>query len=387
MAFQRLRVTENGRHIINEDGTPFFYLADTAWELFHRLNREDITYYFKTRADVGFTAAQIVALAEFEGIRTPNAYGRYALKKNDRGDWDVDLPDTDAGYGYWDHVDFAVDEAAKHGMYVALLPAWGDKINIGWGAGPELFEPDNAYRYGKWLGMRYRDRPNIIWILGGDRQLVTRRHFDVINNMALGLREGDGGAHLMSFHPTGGQTSSTPLHDEAWLDFNMIQSGHDRKRFNYEMIAHDYARTPHKPVIDAEPGYEDHPDAFNPENGYLDAADVRQFAYMSLLSGACGHTYGDHSCWGFVEKLPVGGFQPAHFCLTWRQAMHSPGAAQMRHAKDLLLRYDFLSGEPRPEWIDGQLNGVLHIPLLKGNNYLMAYTAQGQPVNLRTCVQ
>ena len=383
MTFQKLRVTDNGRHIINDDGSPFFYLADTAWELFHRLNREDIAYYLKTRAEAGFTAVQAVALAEFEGIRTPNAYGRYALKQNDRAEWDVTITDTDAEYSYWDHVDFAVEEAAKNGMYIALLPTWGDKFNRAWGAGPELFNPDNAYTYGRWIGSRYRDHLNIIWLLGGDRQLVTRRHCDIINNMALGVREGDGGAHLISFHPTGGQSSATPLHDETWLDFNMIQSGHDRKRNNYEMITHDYNRIPIKPVIDGEPGYEDHPDAFNPENGYLDAADARQFAYMSLFSGACGHTYGNHSCWGFIEELPVEGFQPAHFCKTWRQAINSPGAGQMRHAKDLLLQHDFLSGEPRPDLIEGQLKGVLHIPVLKGNDYLLAYTSQGQIIRLK----
>src|SRR5829696_3180637 len=39
-AAPRLKVSENRRFLVKEDGSPFFYLGDTAWELFHRLDRE-----------------------------------------------------------------------------------------------------------------------------------------------------------------------------------------------------------------------------------------------------------------------------------------------------------------------------------------------------------
>jgi hypothetical protein len=383
MPFQKLSVSKDGHHLIQQDGAPFFYLADTGWEMFHRLNREDAAMYMKVRADAGFTAVQVMGLAEFDGLNTPNAYGRCPLKRNDRGEYDPTMPDLDGEYSYWDHVDYILSEAERLGLYIALLPTWGDKFNRAWGIGPEIFNGENAYAYGLWMGRRYADQPNIIWVTGGDRMLETRRHFEVVCGMAKGLREGDGGAHLITFHPTGGQHSSTPLHEEDWLDFNMIQSGHDRKRYNFSMIAKDYVRTPPKPVLDAEPGYEDHPDAFKPANGYLDAADVRQFAYMSLLSGACGHTYGDHSVWGFVESLPMDGFQPGHFCAPWRKALYSPGAGQMRYAKDLMLSCGFLSGVPMPDLIDHQLEGTLYIPVLRGDGYLMAYAAMGQPITLK----
>jgi hypothetical protein len=82
--------------------------------------------------------------------------------------------DNPEDYDYWDHVDFIVDEAAKRGLYIAMLPSWGDKWNKKWGQGPEIFTPANAETYGEWLGRRYRDKA-IIWVLGGDgRWRMTR---------------------------------------------------------------------------------------------------------------------------------------------------------------------------------------------------------------------
>ena len=82
--------------------------------------------------------------------------------------------------------------------------------------------------------------------------------------MARGLRKGDGGAHLMTFHPPGGDGSSTWFHDDDWLDFNMRQNGHVAEfTGRYDQTRADYDRTPVKPVLDGEPIYEDHPVSFN----------------------------------------------------------------------------------------------------------------------------
>jgi hypothetical protein len=66
-ALPHLRVSDNRHFLVRADGKPFFYLADTAWELFHRLNREEAVQYLQNRADLGFTAIQAVALAELDG--------------------------------------------------------------------------------------------------------------------------------------------------------------------------------------------------------------------------------------------------------------------------------------------------------------------------------
>ncbi len=340
-ALPRLKVSDNHRFLVTADGRPFFWLGDTAWELFHRLNREEAVRYLENRARLGFTVVQAVALAELDGLKDPNPYGHRPLIENDPSRPDVkDGPDND----YWDHVDFIVREANRRGIYIGFLPTWGDKWNKKWGVGPEIFTPQNAETYGEWLGRRYRDA-GIVWILGGDRPIENDTHREITRAMARGLRRGDGGAHLVTWHPSGGQGSAQYFHGEDWLDFNMRQNGHVAEfTGRYDQTRADYDRTPIKPVLDGEPIYEDHPVSFDANKlGHSIAADVRRPLYWDLFTGGFGHTYGHHSVW----QMWVPGRGPINNPLMpWFEAIEQPGAAHMQHAKHLLLSRPFLTRIP-----------------------------------------
>jgi hypothetical protein len=331
----KLKVSENHRFLVTESDLPFFWLGDTAWELFHRLGREDAQRYLEHRAKNGFTVIQAVALAELAGLTDPNPFGQLPLINNDPS-----KPNEE----YFKHVDWIVAQANARGLYIGMLPTWGDKWNKAWGAGPEIFTPENAAIYGEWIGRRYRDA-GLIWILGGDRSVENDRQKEILRAMARGLRKGDGGAHLITLHPTGGSGSAQWFHDEAWLDFNMRQNGHQAEfTGRYDQTLHDYNRTPVKPVIDGEPIYEDHPVSFDAKKfGHSVSADVRRPLYWDLFSGACGHTYGHHSVWQMWEtnRSPIN-----NPLMPWQDAIDQPGARQMQYGKKLLLSRPFLTRVP-----------------------------------------
>ncbi|MFD0670634.1 glycoside hydrolase family 140 protein [Cohnella sp. GCM10027633] len=376
----QLQVSDNRRFVVHSDGTPFFWLGDTAWELFHKLNREEAELYLVNRAERKFNVIQAVALAELEGLTVPNAYGRLPLRADGAGGFDPTQPDTDAGpggYSYWDHVDYVIGKAEELGMYVALLPTWGDKFYMAWGKGPEVFDSGNARVFGKWIGERYRDRPNVIWVMNGDRPLTKRRHFEVVQAMAEGVREAVGRNHLMTFHPPGNQTSSHHVHEEDWLDFNMIQSGHGDKRDNYSFVTADYGLQPVKPTLDGEPCYEDHPIGFHAPNGYFDEADVRKAAYYAVFAGAFGHTYGHHSIWSMTTE-------PAdYFIMTWQNAILRPGAAQMQHVRALIESRPFLERVPDQSLLESNYAGANYMTATRGERYAFIYSPNGLPIGVR----
>jgi len=329
-----LKVSDNHRFLVTADNQPFFWLGDTAWELFHRLNREEAEQYLKNRAERRFTVIQAVVLAELDGLKDPNAYGHTPLE----GD-DPTRPKED----YFKHVDWIVGKANSLGLYIGMLPTWGNN----WHRTNAIFTPQNAEVYGEWLGKRYK-QAGLVWVLGGDRPIQNDTHKEVIRAMARGVRKGDGGAHLITFHPPGGSGSAQWFHTDDWLDFNMRQNGHVAE-FNgrYDQTRVDYDRTPIKPVLDGEPIYEDHPVSFDANKlGHSIAADVRRPLYWDLFSGAFGHTYGHHSVWQMwtAERRPVN-----NPLMPWSQAIHQPGAAQMQHARALLESRPFLTRIPDNE--------------------------------------
>lgn len=326
-----LKVSDNHRFLVTAEGKPFFWLGDTAWELFHRLNREEAELYLKNRAERRFTVVQAVVLAELNGLKDPNAYGQTPLVKNDP---------TRPVEEYFQHVDWIVAKANSLGLYVGMLPTWGNL----WNRTNAIFTAMNAEVYGEWLGARYKNA-GLIWILGGDRPVQNDTHKEIIRAMARGLRKGDAGSHLITFHPPGASGSATWWHNEDWLDFNMRQNGHVAEfTGRYDQTRADYNRTPVKPVLDGEPIYENHPVSFDATNfGYSIAADVRRPLYWDLFGGAFGHTYGHHSVWQMWSPQRA----PKNFPLMpWDDAINQPGAAQMQHARALLESRPFLSRIP-----------------------------------------
>jgi hypothetical protein len=370
----QLKVSDNKRYLVTPDHKPFFWLGDTAWELFHRLTREEAETYLQKRAAQKFTVIQAVALAEMDGLQTPNPYNEIPLEGNDP---------TKPREAYFQHVDFIIDKADELGLYIALLPTWGDKVfKDRWGTGPEIFTPANANVYGHWIGNRYKNRTNIIWVLGGDRNPRHENDVAIWRAMAEGITQGIGGDDkgLMTFHPQpndindGG--SSKWFHNDTWLDFNMFQTGHCRENNVWDRVKVVYDRAPAKPVLDGETLYEDHPVCFNAKDlGTSSAYDVRKHAYFDVFAGAFGHTYGCHDIWQFYtsKREPVNG---PHF--TWDVAIDLPGATQMQHLRVLIESRPMLDRIPDQSIITDAGGTNDHIQATRGKDYIFIYSAQGK---------
>jgi hypothetical protein len=364
----KLKVSDNKRFLVFEDGTPFFYLGDTGWELFHRLTLDETAKYLENRRAKGFTVIQAVVLAELDGLNTPNADGNRPLIDNDP------LKPNEI---YFVHVDKVIRMAAEKGIFIGLLPTWGDKVDPAtWGKGPKIFNKENAYKYGQWIGKRYKDEPNIIWINGGDRD-GGGNNFPVWNAIGEGIKSVDKN-HLMTFHPWGEKSSSDWFQQSSWLDFNMCQTGHGQRSYAIykRIIVRDYNLKPAKPCFDGEPRYEDHPVGWNPEVlGWFNDEDIRQALYWDLFSGSFGHTYGCHPIWQMLAP----GLEPVGLARhNWVDVLDLPGAFDLIYARRLLESRPFLSRVPDQSLIvPSYYPETDYVVATRGDGYALIYFPTG----------
>jgi hypothetical protein len=387
---QRLQVSPDGRFIVDETGAPFFWLGDTAWGLFEKAvpepaeNQPAVDLYFRTRAAQGFTVVQAALI--FEGWKRVDGSTPFQADR------------ATPSEPYWDAVARIIDRAAAHGIRVAALPAWMVDVPHDH---PIVKDPAVAYRYGRFLGTRFKDRTNIIWVLGGD---PYKKNTDVdhperlamTRAIAEGIADGVGGVDLqdgrsdwsstlMTFHPKGGNHSSSErLHAEPWLDFNMIQTTTSRDFANYLTVEKDYGKTPVKPTFDSEVAYEaSHSlggSTKEPPLPRISPWDVRRAAYWNVFAGGFGHTYGHRSYirWTLKgEKLRFGAETP------WYEALEAPGALQMAHLRRLILSRPVLTRIPDQGLLAREAGaGREHVRATRAGDgtYAFVYVPSGAPV-------
>lgn len=375
----QLKISANKRHFQTGDGKPFFWMGDTGWLLFIKCKKEAAIQYLDDRKQKGFNVVQVMLIHDIDlGV---NAYGDSSIHNKDVSQpviKDENVTD-DLKYGYWDHVDFIIDEAAKRGIYMALVPVWGGNI--------KRVSVEQATAYARFLAERYKNKSNIIWLNGGDiKGGDAPDKWNAIGNTIRAIDKN----HLIGFHPRGRNSSSIWFHNEKWLDFNMFQSGHRSYaqdtssnetlhygEDNWKYVNDDYKLKPVKPTFDGEPSYEAIPYGLHKENEpYWQDYEIRRYAYWSVFAGGCGFTYGHNSVMQFYTPGDAGtSFFPKQ---KWQEGLQAPGAAQMQHLKKLLLSKSYFDRTPAREMVIDNGERYEYIAATKGKNYAMFYVYNGR---------
>jgi hypothetical protein len=389
---------ENPHYLQYSDGTPFFWLGDTGWEMLRRLSREEIVKYMTDRSAKGFNVIQTVIISEFIHMdKVTNFYGdSIFVNENPESPMKTpgDNPASDLEYDFWDHVDFALETAQKQSLYLGLLPSWGEWVTPR--TDKALFNtPEQAYNYGWFLGNRYKSAENIIWILGGDRHPDERKNGpDLWRAMAEGITDGTTGekkldgkadysASLITYHSY--NSSSNWFHNDAWIDFHTWGSYHaeiDNPR-SIELAQKDWNLPSPKPTLNSEPCYENHGINYAiPDNGYFTSTDVRIAAYWSVFSGCMGFSYGAHAIWQFTDESRKK--HSENTTITWQQSLGLPGSTQVGFLKKLMLSRPMTNlSTDRSMLISGQGNCSSYAPVLLGKSHALVYIPTGNIVTLK----
>ncbi len=158
-----LKTADNGRYFVDQKGDPFLVVGDTAWSLIVQLGEGDIDRYLEDRQKRGFNSI-IVNLIEHKFCTVPpkTRAGLAPFKK--AGDFSTPNPD------YFDFAYKVVKKANDHGIVVWLFPAYlgyGGK-DEGWFQEMKAGGREKLRTYGRFVGKRFKDLPNIVWVMGGD---------------------------------------------------------------------------------------------------------------------------------------------------------------------------------------------------------------------------
>lgn len=320
-----LRVSSNKRFLEHTNGEPFFMVADTAWNLFGRLNMTEIETYFETRNNQGFNTIMAPIIGFDNGFRGPNKAGLSPLNSNN---W------YSPNEAYFQFIDQAIQKAQSKGLYFMILPIWGSsQVNNG-ELNPSynnqgLAEAKNkAWFLGNFLGSRYKNYPNIIWCMGGDTNLLGNT--EIYTSMSEGLTNGDGGRFLQTYHT---QFQTNDVQALYWIDFVMDQTGHVIDANSWQEVTNMYMASPTKPVIDGEPRYEGILNNYT-VGPLLTDFDARQGIYWGLFAGAHGITYGHNAVWQMYQP----GYSPFNGAnIYWYDALNSQGGLDMGFIGKLML--------------------------------------------------
>lgn len=369
---QRLKVSPNNRFLVKEDGTPFFWMGDTAWSIL-TISPADVDLYLNDRVEKGFNLIHIDA----DAYGANNYNGQRPFINNN-----TDTPNE----AWWSYLDSIITKAENKGIYVCLFTMWSEvrdgTLRFG---GYRLFNGDTAKarRFGNWIGNRYKSRANTIWSVSGEFDKLTGTGSTAIfEAMAEGLEEAHGGSQLMTIHPAAMSyfSSSGKFHNSPWLDFNMLQTSHladARPNEPYAVIAGDYTLTPVKPAVEGEPTYEGTVDwKTKLENG---PSVVRRKVYWAVFAGSPGVTYGHMSVQKMNNPLETAN-------IPWKEALNSPGAQQIKYLRALMESFpNYLNRIPDQSIIvSPNNNGIYYIQATRdaGGAYALVYIPDGAPVTV-----
>lgn len=315
-------------YLSHADGTPFFWLACTAWNGALKSTEEEWEHYLNQRKTNNYNTIQFVT-TEWRGC-DKNPEGQTAIE----------------GRGYirihpefFKRIDSKIDEINAKGLLASPVVLWALPFGEGRHLSPGYTLPlEEAVLLAKYIVARYQGN-HVVWTLGGDGKYygdlelkwkeIGRRVFNDIDHAPVTL------------HPHGRSFIGDLYTQEDWYSIMAYQSSHSNAEgtvnwINRGEIADAWDKLKPMPYINMEPNYEE-------IHFSISAEDVRNASYWSLFATpVAGVTYGANGIWPWL--------QPGERILNhndeggvtgWRKSIEFPGSIQMGYLAGFIRQFDW----------------------------------------------
>src|SRR3984957_18134630 len=318
-----LKIAPGQHYGVDQNSKPFFIQGDSPWFLTEALSASNVDYYLSNKCALGYNAIILDLAAQpvdDELHQDTNYYGQHPFTTTVNGytnllSWNVN---------YFTNVDWVIQRAGFYGMCVFAYPLYDGYGGAGWYAQMAGNPVTNLYQYGAFIGNRYKNFSNIVWIGAGDYDEPNAPGNCLWNNVAAGIASADAN-HLITAQPAR-PTSST--YYNAFVDYQATYA----TWYVYEQSLQNYQVTPVLACFLREPYYENNTShATGPSGANVTALNCRQFGYWGVLSGDMGQFYGDENQWPFTTG--------------WQNEMFDAASTTMPHLGQLLtnrLWYNFV---------------------------------------------
>lgn len=303
-----LRVSASKRYLVDSSGVPFLMMGDSPQALIGNVSLADAEFFMANRQKYGINTLWVNLLCNgytacladgstFDGIKPFLTPG------------DLSTPNA----AYFDRAAQMIDLAASHGMVVLLDPI----ETGGWLGVLRSNQESKAYAYGQFLGTRFKNFTNIIWMSGNDFQTHTD---GTDSRLVLAVAHG-----IKSKAPSQLQTVelnymvSSSLDNSAWRQTINLDAVYTYSP-TYAKLYSEYRRIYFKPTFMVEANYEfEH-------NGGTDGGstqNLRRQEYWSALSGTTGQLYGSAHSWTLLSD--------------WKTRLDTVGIQQFQYVRRLMV--------------------------------------------------
>ena len=320
-------------HLTHADGTPFFWLADTAWNGAMRASGEEWEVYLKDRRAKGFNVIQFVT-TQWRG-READRNGEVAFTGSGR----IRINPL-----FFRNLDERVDQVNQQGLVAAPVLLWALPRGQGRELSPGYYLPeDEAVLLARYTVARYGGN-HVIWILGGDGAYIGEFE-QRWKNIGRRVFEDDPPG-LVAQHPHGSSWIGEDYREEAWLDIIGYQSSHSSEErvvnwINKGPMSQQWDKLPARPLMNLEPNYE-------MIGNRITAEDVRNASYWSLFATpVSGLTYGHNSIWPWLyEGETIVNHEKTEGYPSWEEAIHFPGSGQVGFLAEFIRSFDWWKFRP-----------------------------------------
>lgn len=337
-----LKISPNGRHITDANGTPFLMVADVAWQLLRKLSYPDALKYMDVRKSQSFNTVLVELLPAL-----PNQKNYYKIPPFQNNN--LSKPNA----AYFDYLEKMIVAAKERNLVVGIVVS-----RKSWNVVFDAHNEEIWKEYGAFVGKHYAKHSNIIWIVS-EEEYQSAAQFKAISDGIRSVNDGQIIASLSTCSPTNNSSSPNRSDLKFIIPDSTVTYSEYAAVANWQKNSSEAAL---RPFLIANSEF---PKEIADQSGL-----IRNQAYQSIMSSAAG----------FCHLSTIRNFNP-----TWKMNISKDGAEYIHQLVKILrgIPWEYMQPDTSPQLLPDSVDkSEIGILSLSNKRMAMLYVPSSKPVML-----